>query len=82
MGDWKLIEFFEDGALELYNLQQDLGEENNLAHKMPKKTKELHASMLKWRKATKAPVPTERNPQYDPKAKYAPRQGKGNRKKK
>ena len=42
MGDWKLIEFFEDGALELYNLKKDLGEENNLAKKIPEKTKELH----------------------------------------
>ena len=50
MGDWKLIEFFEDGVLELYNLNKDLSEQNNLAQKMPEKTKELHASMLKWRK--------------------------------
>ena len=31
MGDWKLIEFFENGELELYNLKEDLGEKNNLA---------------------------------------------------
>ena len=30
-GDWKLLEFFEDGRLELYNLRQDVGEKNNLA---------------------------------------------------
>jgi len=80
MGDWKLIEFFEDGELELYNLRKDLGEKNNLAGKMPEKVKELYASMLKWRKATKAPVPSEKNPLYDPKAKVS--QGKGGRKKK
>jgi hypothetical protein len=78
MGDWKLIEFFEDGALELYNLKKDLGEENNLAQKMPEKAKELHGAMLKWRKATKAPVPTEKEPKYDPNAKFSPpNRGKG-----
>ena len=83
MGDWKLIEFFEDGVLELYNLNKDLSEQNNLAQKMPEKTKELHASMLKWRKGVKAPVPTERNPKYDPNAKFSPpNRGKGKQKKK
>jgi len=73
MGDWKLIEFFENGKLELYNLKNDLSEKNNLAQKMPAKTKELHAAMLKWRKSVKAPVPTEKNPLYDPKAVFRPR---------
>jgi hypothetical protein len=73
MGDWKLIEFFEDGKLELYNLKTDLSEKNNLAQKLPAKTKELHSAMLKWRTATKAPVPTEKNPRYDPKAVFKPR---------
>ena len=68
MGDWKLIEYFEDGALELYNLKNDLGEEINLAEKEPAKVKELHTAMLKWREETKAPVPTEKNPDYNPKA--------------
>ena len=78
MGDWKLIEFFEDGALELYNLKKDLGEEDNLAQKMPEKAKELHVAMLKWRKATKAPVPTEKEPKYDSNAKFSPpNRGKG-----
>jgi len=83
MGEWKLIEFFEDGTLELYNLKQDLGEKNNLAVKMPDKAGELHAAMLKWREEVKAPVPTEKNPRYDPKAKFSPpRRGKGKQNKK
>ena len=68
-GDWKLIEFFEDGGLELYNLKDDIGETKNLAEKMPEKTKELHKVMLDWRKSVAAPVPTRKNPQYDPNAK-------------
>ena len=67
MGDWKLIEYFEDGALELYNLKNDLGENQPRGVRVGK-VKELHAAMLKWRKETNAPVPTEKNPDYDPKA--------------
>ena len=68
LGDWKLHEYFEDGGLELYNLREDLGEENNLAERMPDKIQELHRIMKEWRKDTNAPVPTELNPEYDPNA--------------
>jgi arylsulfatase A-like enzyme len=74
-GDWKLIEFFEDGNLELYNLKNDIGEKNNLAEKKPEKTKELHRILIEWRKSVNAPVPTERNPKYDPAAR-AEKRGK------
>ena len=37
--DYKLIEFFEDGRLELYNLRDDIGEERNLAEQMPQITR-------------------------------------------
>jgi hypothetical protein len=50
-GEWKLIEFFDDGRLELYHLSQDLGEQNNLAQVMPDKAKELHDKLVAWRKA-------------------------------
>ena len=70
MGDWKLIEYFEDNSLELYNLKQDLGEKKNLAQAMPEKTRELHQALLTWRKQVKAPVPTEKNPRYDPNARF------------
>ena len=77
MGDWKLIEFFEDNTLELYHLKKDLGEQNNLATKMPEKTRELHEALLAWRKQVKAPVPTEKNPRYDPNARFQPKRKKG-----
>ncbi len=38
-GNWKLLHYFEDHALELFNLQTDLGERNNLAKVNPKKSK-------------------------------------------
>ena len=67
-GDWKLIEFFEDGRLELYNLKEDIGEKNDLAGAMPDKVEELHRLLIEWREAVNAPVPTERNPLYKPDA--------------
>lgn len=64
-GDWKLIEFFEDGALELYNLADDLGETKNLAQKFPDRAKALHSALKTWRKEVQAQLP-QRNPAYDP----------------
>lgn len=65
-GDYKLIEYFEDGRLELYNLKKDLGETTDLAKKEPKKVKELHAMLNAWRTSVGAKMPTK-NPYYDPK---------------
>ncbi len=57
-GDWKLLEFFEDQRLELYNLRDDLSETTDLSKKNPAKTKELHDKLLAWRKEIHAPMPT------------------------
>lgn len=57
-GDWKLIEYFEDGRLELYNLKDDLSEQHDLAAKYPQKLQELHERLLAWRKSVHAPMPT------------------------
>lgn len=57
LGDWKLLEFLEDGKLELYNLRQDVGEKRNLAGEMPDKVKELHTRLRSWRQEIKAPMP-------------------------
>jgi len=64
-GDWKLIEFFEDAAPELYNLRDDIGERNNLAANMPGKTTELHRKLAAWRQSVNAAMPTP-NPDFDP----------------
>lgn len=62
-GDWKLIEFFEDGRTELYNLREDIGEKNNLAAKMPEKTRELAEKLHAWRKQVGAKMPTKNQEQ-------------------
>jgi arylsulfatase A-like enzyme len=64
-GDWKLIEFFEDGKLELYNLKEDLEEKHDLAGKLPDRTKELHQLLKDWRTAVDAQMMTP-NPEYQP----------------
>jgi arylsulfatase A-like enzyme len=68
-GKWKLHEYFEDGRLELYDLEADIGERKNVAADHPEVASELHGLLKKWRGETNAPVPTELNPKYDPKAK-------------
>jgi len=66
LGSYKLIEFFEDGQLELYNLKDDIGEQNNLVDEMPEKVDELYTLMQNWRSQVHAPVPVTLNPDYDP----------------
>ncbi len=65
VGDWKLIEWYEDGALELFNLREDPGERNNLAAERPDKRKELQDRLKKWRQDVRARMPTP-NPGYSP----------------
>ena len=65
-GEWKLHEYFEDGALELYNLETDLGETTNLANTHPEATYKLYNMLIAWRDEVNAPVPDQRNPRYDP----------------
>ncbi|MGB1672194.1 MAG: aryl-sulfate sulfohydrolase, partial [Limisphaerales bacterium] len=47
-GDWKLMEWFETGELELYHLKEDVGESTNLSHQCPAMTRRLHESMQAW----------------------------------
>ncbi|TWU06185.1 sulfatase [Stieleria varia] len=56
-GDWKLMEFFESGDLELYHLTDDIGETSDLSASHPEKRDELHAELKAWRAAVDAPVP-------------------------
>ena len=62
-GDWKLIEFYEDGRLELYNLAEDVGEDNNLANAEPERTQALYQRLKIWRESVAARIPTP-NPDW------------------
>ncbi len=63
IGDWKLIEFFENHRLELYNLKEDLGEKHNVAAEQPQRTADLHQQLRAWRSAVGARMPMP-NPNY------------------
>ncbi|MGB2823217.1 MAG: sulfatase/phosphatase domain-containing protein, partial [Phycisphaerae bacterium] len=62
-GDWKLIEFYEDMRVELYNLADDISEKNDLAAKIPWKADELRRMLHAWRKEVGAVMPKP-NPNY------------------
>ena len=62
-GDWKLIQYYEDNRLELFNLKTDPAETKNLAATQPAKTKALRKKLDAWRKETDAKAPTK-NPDW------------------
>lgn len=64
-GIWKLIECFEDGRLELYNIHHDIAEVVNVAGQMPEKAAELRGALHAWIQSVGAPMPTP-NTHYDP----------------
>jgi len=53
-GDYKLIQFFDTGELELYDLRVDVGEANNLASSMPGKVADMREMLGAWRQTTNA----------------------------
>ena len=64
-GNFKLIEFYEDGRLELYKLSDDIRESKNLAQVNPTLAVELHGKLKKWRSSVNATMPAP-NSNYDP----------------
>ncbi len=76
IGDWKLMNFFEDNRFELYNLRDDIGESQNLAAKQPDKLGELKTKMMAWRSSIQAPMPTANVSKAD-----SPKKKEGDKKK-
>jgi len=62
-GDWKLIEFYEEETVELYNLATDIGERRDLAQQMPQRRDELLGLLHAWQKRVGAKMPRP-NPNY------------------
>ncbi len=56
-GDWKLVEWYEDGNIELYNLRSDPGEAHDLAAAEPARAAELQAMLERWRRSVDARMP-------------------------
>jgi arylsulfatase A-like enzyme len=64
-GDWKLIEFYETGRRELFDLKRDPGEKRNLAGEKKELTTRLGEKLAAWRKEVGAQMPRP-NPDYRP----------------
>jgi arylsulfatase A-like enzyme len=65
-GDWKLIEHYEDGRLELFNLKTDPSEKSDVAASDPAKVAAMRGKLEAWRRSVKASMP-KGNPAYQPK---------------
>jgi arylsulfatase A len=63
-GQWKAIEHFEDGAVELYDLADDEGETKNLAAAETERAAELLRKLRAWRVSVGAQMP-QTNPEFD-----------------
>lgn len=56
--NFRLVEFYEDGHVELYNLANDIGEIQDLSVRLPEKTADLRQKLHKWRQLVGAQMPT------------------------
>jgi arylsulfatase A-like enzyme len=65
VGSYKLVEWFEDGRVELYNLDMDIGESQDLAGDEPERAAELREMLARWRPSVGARMPTP-NPDWEP----------------
>jgi arylsulfatase A len=60
VGDWKLVDNFELGKVELYNLRADVGEHHDIAKDFPAKRAELHRLLINWRQEVQANMPIKK----------------------
>jgi arylsulfatase A-like enzyme len=65
VGDLKLIEYFENGTVQLFNLRDDPGEQRDLARDDPATVEKLWTRLRRWRERVSAPI-METNPDYQP----------------
>ncbi|MFP6672715.1 MAG: sulfatase/phosphatase domain-containing protein, partial [Pirellulaceae bacterium] len=64
-GDYKLLEYFENNTVQLFNLKKDIGEQNDLSETEPEKVAELRTLLKQWRKDVYARMMVP-NPNYVP----------------
>ena len=65
--NWKLHHYYEDNKFELYDLEKDVSESENLSEINKEKKNELLIDLNNWRKTNNAPIPSRLNPYYDQK---------------
>jgi arylsulfatase A-like enzyme len=61
LGQYKLVELYENGKLELYDLENDISESVDLSEKMPGKVDELFRLLKDWRKSVDANMPVKKS---------------------
>jgi arylsulfatase A-like enzyme len=49
VGDYKLLEYFENGTVQLFNLREDIAEQNDLSHQQPERAAALQKMLHRWR---------------------------------
>lgn len=64
-GKWKLIYYYEDKNVELFNIEEDMKEEHDVSSANPDVASGLKAKIFEWIDNTHAPVPTMLNPYYE-----------------
>ena len=64
-GPWKLVHWFEDDRVELFNLASDLAEANDLAAREPARLAALRKELATWQRSVGATFPVP-NTSYDP----------------
>lgn len=65
LGDYKLLEYYENCRVQLFDLRKDPGELHDLSEEMPQKTEQLKKMLDDWRIVINANMPYA-NPGYDP----------------
>jgi arylsulfatase A-like enzyme len=64
VGNWKLLEYYEDQHVELYDLSADAGEEHDLASVQPDRVADLRERLTRWKLEVEAKLPVS-NPDYE-----------------
>ena len=57
LGNYKLLEYYENGNVQLFDLEKDLGEQNDLSKAQPETTKKLLKMLQDWRREVDAKMP-------------------------
>lgn len=80
LGNHKLMKFYEDNRLALFDIAADISEQNDLSQQMPQKVKELDRLLVKYLNDVDAQMAVP-NPEYDPNKAPVARKGGGGRNK-
>ncbi|HJN13052.1 MAG TPA: sulfatase [Pirellulaceae bacterium] len=64
-GDYKLLEYYENNTVQLFNLREDIGEQTDLSRAEPAKVTQLRTMLHAWRNDVSAQMMVP-NPEYDP----------------